>query len=685
MAGKHYSLRLKITAVIAGMIGLVAILLSLVFPARMRAVALAGAKRQAVGIAAVVANGARVPYNLADLQGPDDLIKVLTMLEDAPGALYGLVRRDDGETLASWNPNAVAIPVLDLPAEKNVFVQGDDDVLHVTTRLLTKSGGTGLLQIGFSLKQVNADGQRDRWIIFLLMASTFLIASLVLSLLVERLVVGPIRRLSQATTQVVNSGDLTRRIMVRSNDEVGALSRSIEQMLDSQRSILRTLRRLSQALVGVIQQITQSGTAVSKGAGTIQARVEAAAGSIQIMLQTIHEAQGSVEVLQQSAEHGSTTIREIATINQQAAQNSQSMAALVTQTTEAVNRMAFSIKEIAQSIDSVNAAVSDTSSSMTQLEASVIRVENSAVQSSAISAQVAADADTGALLLTKTLQGIEDIQSAFAAAAGTIDQLVHRVLDVSNILHVIEEITEQTNLLALNAAIISAQAGEHGRGFSVVADEIRALADRTKSSTHEITQLMHTIQGDSKKAIGAMNQGKQAVADGVELGREAAQFLKGIQSSSREATARVEEITQATVEQARGNSSIASAVARIAGTMNQINRVTKEQALGSEQIIQGTDKMTQVNQQVFRSSQEQGTGSEKVIESIEKISEMVDGVQRGQRQQSKGATTVLEAVKAIEEVSQVQTNSAQYLETVIQTLREYSSELERSLARFKTD
>ena len=113
------------------------------------------------------------------------------------------------------------------------------------------------------------------------------------------------------------------------------------------------------------------------------------------------------------------------------------------------------------------------------------------------------EAATGVEALQKTLAGIDKIKDSSAVASSVIESLGRRILEVGNILNVIDEVAEQTNLLALNAAIIAAQAGEHGKGFAVVAEEIKDLADRTSSSTKEITELIGSIQEESRNAVSA--------------------------------------------------------------------------------------------------------------------------------------------------------------------------------------
>jgi len=260
---------------------------------------------------------------------------------------------------------------------------------------------------------------------------------------------------------------------------------------------------------------------------------------------------------------------------------------------------------------------------------------------------------------------------------------VRRIREVSEILHAIDEITGQTNLLALNAAIISAQAGEQGQGFAVVAGEIRDLADRTRTLTGEITVLIQNSGRDSQEALEAMERGNTSVRDGLRLGAEAALALEGIRTSARRATQMVKQIAQAAVEQSASHKSINGSLHEIAVTVAEINRVSTEQAGSSAQIIDSTETTHRINQQVHRSSQEQALSSQKVIESIDTINRMVREVGHGQKEQALTAGKVLGALTAIEEVSKEQTSSVSHLMVVIQDLQDYAADLQKELSRFR--
>jgi methyl-accepting chemotaxis protein len=254
-----------------------------------------------------------------------------------------------------------------------------------------------------------------------------------------------------------------------------------------------------------------------------------------------------------------------------------------------------------------------------------------------------------------------------------ISSLGSRIEAIGQIVNVIDDVAEQTNLLALNAAIIAAQAGEQGKGFAVVADEIKDLAERAGASTREITDLIKTVQAESKNAIAAVERGAHNVDRGVEVSNEAERALKKILESSQKSTNMVRAIARATVEQAKGSKQVTDAIGRIAETVQQIAAATSEQARGSELIMKSAEKMRIITQHVERSSQEQARGGRQISSAIENISNMVTQLNTSHRAQTTGSKALLASAARIEQASTAQEQSLKQLTLAIERLKRAAS------------
>ena len=540
----------------------------------------------------------------------------------------------------------------------------------------------GWVVVGLSSAPIQEAVIKVRGTLAIIFAIGLALFILVFFLISRALILQPLEAMMSMARRLAES-DLTGRVEVTSDDELGKLAEALNRIALSWRETLGRVRGVSESLAGVIEQISRTGTTVSSGASTIQARVEETSSSMVEMLASLRGIAENVEVLYQSAEQSSSSIMEMAATNDEVAENVQSMAASVEETTSAIEEMSFSIREVASNISALSGSTEETSSSIKRMDSSIGQVETNANETARLSEQVSEDAQSGVESLQKTLTGIDRIKDTSRSAAGVIESLGKRISDIGNILNVIDDVAEQTNLLALNAAIIAAQAGEHGKGFAVVADEIKDLAERTGASTKEIADLIRSIQEESRNAVAVMNQGVRNVEEGVQLGREAEGALWKINDSAQKATQMVKAIARATVEQARGSRQVTGAIQRISETVQMISKASNEQAKGSDQIIKSAERMKTITSHVQRSSQEQTQGSKQITRSIESINEMVTHLNRAQKEQTQGSEQVLKAVDTIKGVSEHQTRSVRQLEEAIDHLQKQAEVLRAEVRRFR--
>ncbi len=383
----------------------------------------------------------------------------------------------------------------------------------------------------------------------------------------------------------------------------------------------------------------------------------------------VREIAQHVEALASSAEESSSSILEMTATNDEVAENVGELAGSVRETVSSIEEMAYSIKEVAKNVDALSLTAEETSSSMNEMDVSIDQVQSNANETARLSEDVALDAEKGAEAILKTISEIYRIKESSQEAVSVISNLGSRIEAIGQIVNVIDDVAEQTNLLALNAAIIAAQAGEQGKGFAVVADEIKDLAERAGASTREITDLIKTVQAESKNAIHAVERGAVNVDRGVEVSNEAERALKKILESSQKSTNMVRAIARATVEQAKGSKQVTDAIGRIAETVQQIAAATAQQARGSELIMKSAEKMRVITQHVERSSQEQARGGRQITSAIESISGMVNQLNVSHRTQTRGGEQLLTAAARMETNARDQEGSLRQLTSSIERLR----------------
>ena len=243
--------------------------------------------------------------------------------------------------------------------------------------------------------------------------------------------------------------------------------------------------------------------------------------------------------------------------------------------------------EVAVAAERQSDATTSMAAAMEELTVSSSHISASALETEQNSQEAMRLAAEGSQRVDQASGAIRKMSETVTSASSRILALEGRISQVSSIANVIKEIAGQTNLLALNAAIEAARAGEQGRGFAVVADEVRKLAERTSSATTEIEQMIAGIQSDTSSAVEAMNAALPEVDQGVTLAAAAAEALQAIEQGARQTLERVREIADATREQSAASTSIAQRVEEISSMVES----TTENIRGAADAAVGLEKI----------------------------------------------------------------------------------------------
>ena len=242
-------------------------------------------------------------------------------------------------------------------------------------------------------------------------------------------------------------------------------------------------------------------------------------------------------------------------------------------------------------------SASSMADTVEELTVSINHVADNAGDAHALSSESGRQSEEGGSVIQDTLGSMRLIAETVQASATQIGELGQHAEQISSIVSVIKGIAEQTNLLALNAAIEAARAGEQGRGFAVVADEVRLLAQRTANSTQEITEMVGKIQLGTREAVSSMDVGVNQVKNGVELAQQAGEAIVNIRTSSGNVVRVVDQISLALREQTAASQDVARNVERIAQMSQQNSQAveeTTETARSLQQLAQNLEQQVSV-------------------------------------------------------------------------------------------
>ncbi|MGL5269550.1 MAG: methyl-accepting chemotaxis protein [Selenomonadaceae bacterium] len=294
-------------------------------------------------------------------------------------------------------------------------------------------------------------------------------------------------------------------------------------------------------------------------------------------------------------------ITQLTNTAQQMAASSEELTASAEQSAQASNQVAGSVSEVAQGaekqlhlVEAANQTVGEISAAIQQVAANTGVVSDSATVTATV-------ANNGDVIIQKVVKQMQVIREKTDATSAVIGELEDKSNQIGRIVDVISNISGQTNLLALNAAIEAARAGEAGRGFSVVAEEVRKLAEQSQAAAKEITTLISQVQGKTNSAVTFMSEGKKEVEEGTGIVGAAGENFNQILEKVRDITKQINEIAAAIAGIRTGSENIVAAVAHIdteskrtSEQSQTISAATEEQSASVEEIAAASKHLAQM-------------------------------------------------------------------------------------------
>jgi len=263
----------------------------------------------------------------------------------------------------------------------------------------------------------------------------------------------------------------------------------------------------------------------------------------------------------------------------------------VTQLKTASSDMSVISKQTVDGVLKQQSETSQVATAMNEMAVSVQEVARTAANTAEAARNADNEAQAGKQVVTEAMGAINSLAGEVEKAASTLSDLESDIGNIGAIVDVIRGITEQTNLLALNAAIEAARAGEHGRGFAVVADEVRTLAARTQSSTHEIEEMVGRLQSGANAAVSVMNEGRESAKMSVEKAASASVALDTITTM----ITKMDEMSAAISSAANEQSAVAEDINR--GIVN-ISQIADQTAEGGREALTAVDAMSELSSQL---------------------------------------------------------------------------------------
>jgi methyl-accepting chemotaxis protein len=305
-------------------------------------------------------------------------------------------------------------------------------------------------------------------------------------------------------------------------------------------------------------------------------------------------------------------VKRVVSNSQTVAASAEQLSASASESSRAVEQIAETAGQLAAGAQNQSREVATTARTVGELARSAQEVAEKAESAACLAQDVVTAARAGSTSVRKAVEQMQEIDSAVAHTSTIVKELGLQSKEIGNIVEVITGIAGQTNLLALNAAIEAARAGEQGRGFAVVADEVRKLAEQSQVAAQQIADIIGQIQVQTDTAVSAMENGTRKVAEGVYVAQEAGKSIEGILSKVSESVSMIESISAAAEEQAAATGEVVKSIDSIAAIAEQSNA-------GAQTAAAATEETTASMEEIAASSQALAQAAAELEEMVQKF------------------------------------------------------------------
>jgi methyl-accepting chemotaxis protein len=416
------------------------------------------------------------------------------------------------------------------------------------------------------------------------------------------------------TSEALAEGDVNNQIDVSSGDEVGDLAAAYSRVIDYMKEMAEATSRVADGDLTSDARPRSDRDVLGHAHSRLVARQRELIGKTKSSAANVAEAS---KQLTKASEQTAQATQQITATIQTVAKGANEQSISLQQTAQGVDQLTTAIRQIAEGAQVQARGVEEASRLVREVSVAIAEVSANAEAGNESWGATAASAAEGARKTHETVQGMVQIKKAMDQVSTKVSDLGGRSQEIGKIVATIDDIAAQTNLLALNAAIEAARAGEQGRGFAVVADEVRKLAERSSLATKEIATLVGSIQASLQDAVNAMQQGSKDVESGYMMAADAGASLDAILEKSQSVAKQVERISIAAKVLNDFSSEMVAAI-------DGIDKVVGQNAAATQQMTQSSQSVSEAVASSAGIAADNSAAAQEVSASTEQMSAQVE-------------------------------------------------------------
>lgn len=463
-------------------------------------------------------------------------------------------------------------------------------------------------------------------------------------------------------------GDLPSLESAQTDRERELIGR-LREVIAVRRRVAQRLRHIAAATISAVRDSSDriAVTANANAEVTASARAcDATATALSETARGVQSQANELHVLIESAAHATSNLAES---GRDVTRDSDTLSAAVGDVAAAAAAIASSMKDIDRAMGGLTRELSTTASAVTAINSSIRSIDAGTAETFALSGQMSDAAANGIDVVRQTTEAVDGIATAVTSLGRSMDQLVARSEEVSEITKIIQGIAVQAKLLALNASIQAAHAGEAGRGFAVVAREIKQLSDSTTSSTREIETVVRSIRSEITLASQEARASGERAMRGLQLAHAASSALDAIYAESELIRTRVEQISDATSTQTSETANLKRAMGRVAELAERLRKTATERNESSHKVVGRVREISTLAYRVRLAMGEQETASLDIVAFIERLISVASALEAAVAQQSGSTEELASSISHIYEAgreSQVSVAAMTYANGLIE-------------------